>query len=179
MLTYSCADEFAVLSGLDPNSAFNKHMFHLLDPDGQGAFDFRTLVQGLILVNGTVGEDEKLELVFQMYDTNQDGTVSEAELISMLERTPPIRDSQTGLYRSSSSEVSKDIATQVLEGQATLTLDEFKQRCASHPEILSSAIGRLAQWMEGVVQISVETEPRTEPRGVSDVKPKLPSTPVG
>ena len=47
----------------------------LLLLSGNNEIDFRTLVQGLVLVSGKIGEDEKVQLVFEIYDMDHDGKV--------------------------------------------------------------------------------------------------------
>jgi len=75
---------------LDPEDPCTPHLFGILDSTGQGFFDFYTLVQGLILVSGALGESEKVRLVFEMYDKNKDGRVDLEELVMMMRRKPLI-----------------------------------------------------------------------------------------
>ena len=51
---------------LDEKDPCTVHLFGILDPNGQGYFSFYTLIQGLILVSGALGEEEKVDLVFKV-----------------------------------------------------------------------------------------------------------------
>merc|ERR1711871_373086 len=54
------AVEFAEAMNLDLDDPCTEHLFGILDPQGHRAFDFCTLLQGLALVSGALGDEEKV-----------------------------------------------------------------------------------------------------------------------
>eukprot|EP00800_Vazella_pourtalesii_P008891 TRINITY_DN2278_c0_g1_i2.p1 TRINITY_DN2278_c0_g1~~TRINITY_DN2278_c0_g1_i2.p1 ORF type:complete len:1347 (-),score=312.94 TRINITY_DN2278_c0_g1_i2:157-4197(-) len=76
-------EEFAAVMGLKVGSVFVEYMFDLADKDGSGTISFREFLEIFIAFHkGTA--DEKLELIFRMYDVNNDQTLDKKEFKNML-----------------------------------------------------------------------------------------------
>jgi len=143
-------EEFCTAMKLDLASPFTDNVFELLDPEGTGSFDFRTLVQGLIIVSGALGEQEKVKLIYSMYDLNADGTVTAEEIVQMILRKPA-----TGANQSSSQEDAWATATKLMGDKEGLNLEEFAEVVKTHPEVMNYAIQELGRWLDGIVEVSV------------------------
>lgn len=107
------------------------HFFALLDQSGDGVISFRELMVGMsVLYAGT--EEEKLELVFQIYDQDGSGSIDEDELfhfVAFVYRASytkePDREAVRGLFQA--LDTNKD---------GTVSLVEFKQMVKLFPGML-------------------------------------------
>ena len=65
----------------DPTS-FADAMFRITDADGSGQVDFMEFVRGLCLCDSK-DIDEKIKIAFRLYDKDNSGTISRAEVIEL------------------------------------------------------------------------------------------------
>lgn len=143
------AVEFAEAMNLDLDDPCTEHLFGILDPQGHRAFDFCTLLQGLALVSGALGDEEKVKLVFSMYDADNDGEVTHTELVAMLRRKPlvPSEEDASTMVKMS-PEKADEIAKDLLGGKTGITLEEFTERVKDHPAVLDYALKDLRKFAE-------------------------------
>ena len=75
--------EFAEAMSMRPKDEFVMRMFALIDKDKNGFISFREFVDLLIIfANGT--EQEKAKLLFDMYDVNAVGYLTEENFVAMI-----------------------------------------------------------------------------------------------
>ena len=80
-------EEFSGMLPCLGNPAFINGLFRMFDADGDGFIDFREFVISLSIYqnrNKTVTEDDKLKLLFNFYDVDQDGEISQTDLFNVL-----------------------------------------------------------------------------------------------
>ncbi|XP_064595545.1 dual oxidase 2-like [Liolophura sinensis] len=75
--------EFAEALSMKPNSLFVNNLFPLLDKDRDGYVSFREFLD-LMVVFSKGSPNDKARILFEMYDINQSGRLSQAEFSDML-----------------------------------------------------------------------------------------------
>ena len=130
-------DEFAEALSLKKDSIFVEQMFALCDTDGNGFISFREFAD-MIVIFAKGSPDQKLELMFRMYDVDNSGTLEKHEFRKML--------------RSMMEMVNASVATEQLDhlvdslfrsagfqDKEKLSVDDFKVLMRDHKEELSNA----------------------------------------
>ena len=86
-----------------------------------------------------------------MYDQNSDDKVTEEELILMMRRKPLIPSAEDPKSKvTMTKEAAKACAAKLLQGQESVTLEEFKKRLPDVPEIMTYAIHDLEKFYTSV-----------------------------
>jgi len=143
------ATEFASAMNLDLADPCTEHLFAILDPNGHRCFDFCSLLQGLALMSGALGDEEKIKLVFSMYDADSDGQVTHTELVAMMRRKPlvPSQEDPHATVKMS-LEQANETAAALLDGKDSITLEEFQARIPDHPKVMDYALRDLRKFAE-------------------------------
>ncbi|KAJ9467330.1 Calcineurin subunit B [Diplonema papillatum] len=80
-------EEFKEMLSSHGSSAFVNGLFRMFDADADGYVDFKEFVISLSVYqnkNKTITEEEKLNLLFKIYDVDQDGEISRDDLFTVL-----------------------------------------------------------------------------------------------
>ena len=129
--------EFADAMSLKPDSLFVDQMFQLIDQDGNGFISFREFLD-MIVIFAKGSPEDKIKLMFDMYDVDKSGRLDRVEFKKMLK----------AMMELVNASVSPDQMDQLIESmfaaagfqnKQELTLEDFNVLLRDHKEELSSA----------------------------------------
>jgi len=118
-------------AGVTDDPAKIEQFFVAFDLDHNGAIDFLEFASSLsVLLGGSM--DERLELAFKAYDKDGNGRIDRNELTDLYRRSLGPILTEKGLDKAALNElvqsmVSKCFSTSDLDGDGTLSLEEFKE----------------------------------------------------
>lgn len=130
-------EEFAEAMSLKANSLFVEQMFQLIDQDGNGFVSFREFLDMIVIFSRGSPED-KLKLMFDMYDVDKSGSLSRDEFCNMLK----------GMMELVNASVNPDQLDQLIDSmfaaagfqnKQQLTLEDFNVLLRDHKEELHNA----------------------------------------
>ena len=130
-------DEFADAMSLKPDSLFVDQMFQLIDQDGNGFVSFREFLD-MIVIFAKGSPEDKIKLMFDMYDVDKSGYLDRIEFKKMLK----------AMMEMVNAQVTPDQMDQLVESMFTsagfqnkqeLTLEDFNVLLRDHKEQLSNA----------------------------------------
>ena len=130
-------EEFADAMSLKKDSLFVDQMFQLIDQDGNGFISFREFLD-MIVIFAKGSPDDKIKLMFDMYDVDKSGRLSRGEFKKMLK----------AMMELVNATVTPDQMDQLIDSMFTaagfqnkeeLTLEDFNVLLRDHKEELSSA----------------------------------------
>ena len=130
-------EEFADAMSLKKDSLFVEQMFQLIDQDGNGFISFREFLN-MIVIFAKGSPEDKIKLMFDMYDVDKSGQLSRDEFRKMLK----------GMMELVNASVSPDQMDGLIDSMFTsagfqskqeLTLEDFNVLLRDHKEQLSSA----------------------------------------
>eukprot|EP00834_Sanchytrium_tribonematis_P002824 NODE_95_length_21511_cov_0.501168.p13 type:complete len:195 gc:universal NODE_95_length_21511_cov_0.501168:1140-556(-) len=75
--------EFESIPSIKSNPLASR-LIEIFDSDGNGEVDFQEFVRGLNVFSAHGKRDEKIKFLFQVYDIDKDGKISNGELFSVL-----------------------------------------------------------------------------------------------
>lgn len=128
-------------SPLSPDESDRVHtvidrLFTAFDTDANGVVDLNELASGLSVLCGGDTRDAKVQAAFELYDTDGDGLISEAEMVHylgsvfrLLYALDPTREQSLGI---ASDELARVTAAEIfadadVNHDGRLTFDEFKK----------------------------------------------------
>ncbi len=76
--------EFASALGMRDGDVFVQKMFRIVDKDGDGRISFQEFLDTVVLFSTSGRSEDKLRIVFDMCDTNENGLIDKGELHEML-----------------------------------------------------------------------------------------------
>eukprot|EP00842_Homolaphlyctis_polyrhiza_P004318 jgi/Hompol1/4888/HPOL_004000-RA len=123
----------------DP-SKYAHYIFRLLDRNGNGELDFVEFMTALD-ISSRGDMDEKLEWCFQLYDLDEDGFISEAEMLCIVDAMYRMVGTSAGLPDdeiTAEMRVRKIFNTMDLDRDGQLSLEEFKHGSRHDASILSA-----------------------------------------
>ena len=129
--------EFADAMSLKSDSLFVDQMFQLIDQDGNGFISFREFLD-MIVIFAKGSPEDKIKLMFDMYDVDKSGRLDRAEFNKMLK----------AMMELVNASVSSDQMDQLIQSMFTaagfqnkqeLTLEDFNVLLRDHKEELSNA----------------------------------------
>ena len=130
-------DEFADAMSTSKESLFVEQMFALCDADQNGFISFREFAD-MTVIFSKGSPDEKLELMFRMYDLSGEGQLDRDEFKKMLKSMMElVNASVTGDQMNSL--VDSMFTAAGFENKQHLTVDDFKVLMRDHKEELSNA----------------------------------------
>ena len=156
--------EFADAMSLKPDSLFVDQMFQLIDQDGNGFVSFREFLD-MIVIFAKGSPEDKIKLMFDMYDVDKSGRLSRAEFKKMLK----------AMMEMVNAQVSPDQMEQLIESMFTaagfqskqeLTLEDFNILLRDHKEELSDAHLNVKGY--DVAKVEIEKKP---PEGEGEAVP--------
>uniref|UniRef100_A0ABM5EV98 Lysophosphatidylcholine acyltransferase 2 n=1 Tax=Pogona vitticeps TaxID=103695 RepID=A0ABM5EV98_9SAUR len=116
-------EEFASYLKL-PISDVLKELFALFDRNGDGTIDFREYVIGLSVLCNPANTEQTIQMAFQLFDVDEDGTITEDEFALIIR-------SSLGLPDLDVSNLFKEID---VDNSRKLSYEEFKDFALKHPE---------------------------------------------
>ena len=130
-------EEFADAMSLKKDSLFVEQMFQLIDQDGNGFISFREFLN-MIVIFAKGSPEDKIKLMFDMYDVDKSGQLSRDEFRKMLKAMMELvnasvsPDQMDGLIDSMFTSAG-------FQNKQELTLEDFNVLLRDHKEQLSSA----------------------------------------
>ena len=130
-------EEFADAMSLKKDSLFVEQMFQLIDQDGNGFISFREFLN-MIVIFAKGSPEDKIKLMFEMYDVDKSGQLSRDEFKKMLKAMMELvnasvsPDQMDGLIESMFTSAG-------FQNKQELTLEDFNVLLRDHKEQLSSA----------------------------------------
>ena len=130
-------EEFADAMSMKPDSLFVEQMFQLIDTDGNGFVSFREFLD-MIVIFSKGSPDDKLKLMFNMYDVDRSGSLDVGEFKEMLK----------GMMEMVNASVNPDQMDSLIDSMFTaagfqnktsLNFEDFLVLMRDHKEELSEA----------------------------------------
>ena len=153
--------EFAEAMSLKPDSLFVDQMFQLIDQDGNGFVSFREFLD-MIVIFAKGSPEDKIKLMFDMYDVDKSGHLDRLEFKKMLK----------AMMEMVNAQVSPDQMEQLIESMFTaagfqskqeLTLEDFNILLRDHKEELSDAHLNVKGY--DVAKVEIEKKPQQKEQG--------------
>ena len=118
-------------------SSMLERMYKVFDADSSGSIDFTEFCTGLTrLLKGTA--NEKLSLLFELYDKNGDGTIGLTELLDVV--------SESDQTLASEAQFAAQIMESLdVDGDGAITQDEFVQVLEKEPALMANFSRRISQ----------------------------------
>jgi len=147
-------EEFAKAMGLDATDPTTYSYFHMMDSNGSGEVNFREFLQGIVVGNEQMSKEDKLKVVFQIYDANGDGSISREEVLAIVESHKfALRNSteevetQKQIQRTTST---LELVDKVMGAQEAIDFAAFQQLVETHPELMDFALNRVQKWNQNL-----------------------------
>jgi len=149
-------EEFAEAMSLKADSMFVDHMFQLIDQDGNGFVSFREFLDVIAIFSRGSPED-KLKLMFDMYDVDKSGSLSREEFRGMLK----------GMMELVKTSVNPDQLDQLIDSmfaaagfqnKQQLTLEDFNVLLRDYKEELHNAHLNITNYDVHVPDASIKKE---------------------
>ena len=153
-------EEFADAMSMKKDSLFIEQMFQLIDQDGNGFISFREFLD-MIVIFAKGSPEDKIKLMFDMYDVNKSGSLSRSEFKKMLK----------AMMELVNATVTPDQMDQLIDSMFTaagfqskdeLTLEDFNVLLRDHKEELSSAHLNVKGYDVPDVEIPEKAQPAAE-----------------
>ena len=130
-------DEFADAMSLKPDSIFVEQMFQLIDQDGNGFVSFREFLD-MIVIFAKGSPEDKIKLMFDMYDIDKSGHLDKAEFKKMLKAMMELVNA-TVTPDQVDALIQSMFSAAGFENKQELTLEDFNVLLRDHKEELSNA----------------------------------------
>ena len=129
--------EFADAMSLKPDSLFVDQMFQLIDQDGNGFVSFREFLD-MFVIFAKGSPDDKIELMFNMYDVDKNGSMNKVEFKKMLKAMMELVNASVTPDQMDQL-IDSMFASAGFQNKNELTIDDFKVLLRDHKEELSNA----------------------------------------
>ncbi len=129
--------EFADAMSLKPDSLFVDQMFQLIDQDGNGFVSFREFLD-MFVIFAKGSPDDKIELMFNMYDVDKNGSMNKVEFQKMLRAMMEMVNASVTPDQMDQL-IDSMFASAGFQNKTELTIDDFKVLLRDHKEELSNA----------------------------------------
>ena len=117
--------EFAEVLSMRPDATFVRQMFRLIDSDNNGYISFREFLD-VIIIFAKGSAEQKIRIMFDMYDVNQTGRLSMDDFSSMIKSLLEIANQSV-----SPKEMQQTIQSMLIENgfnsKKELTFDDFSR----------------------------------------------------
>ena len=131
------AEEIQAIPGLESNPLVRR-VIEIFDKDKNKEIDFKEFLEGISLFIAREGKESKLKFIFKMYDIDDDGFITNAELFTVLKLMIGNNLGDTQLQQI----VDKTIQQFDLDGDGAISYEEF---CA--------AVGNLDTYEKMIVNV--------------------------
>ena len=155
--------EFADAMSLKPDSLFVDQMFQLIDQDGNGFVSFREFLD-MIVIFAKGSPEDKIKLMFNMYDVDKSGHLDRVEFKKMLKAMMEMVNAQVTPDQMDQL-IESMFAAAGFQNKNNLTLDDFSVLLRDHREELSDA--RLNVKGFDVPEIEIEKKSSEGPEEVA------------
>ncbi len=129
--------EFADAMSLKEDSLFVEQMFQLIDQDGNGFVSFREFLD-MIVIFAKGSPEDKIKLMFDMYDVDKSGRLDRIEFKKMLKAMMEMVNAQVNADQMDQL-IESMFAAAGFQNKQDLTLEDFNILLRDHKEELSSA----------------------------------------
>ena len=129
--------EFADAMSLKENSLFIEQMFQLIDQDGNGFISFREFLDMIVIFSNGSPED-KLKLMFDMYDVDHSGHLDRGEFKKMLKAMMELVNASVSPDQMDNL-INSMFTTAGFQNKQELTLEDFNVLLRDHKQELSNA----------------------------------------
>ena len=130
-------DEFAEAMSLKPDSTFAEQMFQLFDVDGNGFISFGEFVD-IAIIFSKGSPDDKLDLMFHMYDFDDNGVLCRTDFKKMLKAMMELVNAPVS-HDQMDELVDNMFMSTGFQDRESLTAQDFKLLMHDHKEELSNA----------------------------------------
>jgi dual oxidase len=129
--------EFADALSLRPDSTFIQQMFALVDKDNNGYISFREFLDMIIIfAKGTA--DQKVKLMFDMYDVDRTGKLTVDEFKIMIKSMLELANQSISPHEMDEV-IGSMFRTAGLKSRQELTFDDFQKLLGDYKEELGYA----------------------------------------
>ena len=129
--------EFADAMSLKADSLFVEQMFQLIDQDGNGFVSFREFLD-MIVIFAKGSPEDKIKLMFDMYDVDRRGVLDRASFKKMLKAMMELVNTQVSGEQMDTL-IDSMFTSAGFQSKQELTLEDFNVLLRDHKEQLSSA----------------------------------------
>ncbi len=129
--------EFAEAMSLKPNSLFVNQMFDLIDKDKNGFVSFREFLD-MFVIFAKGSPDDKIELMFNMYDIDNSGMLDRTEFRKMLKAMMEMVNTSIDSDQMDRL-IDSMFASMGFQNKVELNMNDFKVLLHDHKGELSSA----------------------------------------
>jgi len=137
--------------GLDPECPTTDAYFSIMDPEGHGSVKFRAFLQGVTVGNDKMDQEEKVKVVFRIYDVDNSGDVTKEELMQIMESHQSLAHSES----------PSEIADRIMEGRKGLDYAAFHSAVEQYPELMTFALERVEKWYQKEEIVATAVADRT------------------
>ena len=130
-------EEFADAMSMKKDSLFIEQMYQLIDQDGNGFISFREFLD-MIVIFAKGSPEDKIKLMFEMYDVNKSGSLSRSEFKKMLKAMMELVNASVTPNQMEQL-IDSMFTAAGFQNKEELTLDDFNILLRDHKEELSSA----------------------------------------
>ena len=130
-------EEFADAMSLKKDSLFVEQMYQLIDQDGNGFISFREFLD-MIVIFAKGSPEDKIKLMFEMYDVDKSGQLSREEFRKMLRAMMELVNASVSPDQMDQL-IDSMFASAGFQNKQELTLEDFNVLLRDHKEELSSA----------------------------------------
>jgi len=111
-----------------------KKLFQIMDVNKDEKLDFREYISLLALrAHGTI--DQKLAWTYNLYDADNNGSVTIHEVVSLISVVQSLSTSKRKEFLSD-NQIKQLFDVMDLDGDETLSLDEFTKGCKENPTLM-------------------------------------------
>jgi len=149
-------EDVAGLLNLDLESPLTNTFFTLMDQRHSGSVNFRSFLQALVVGCNNLEKQDKVRLVFQMYDQNQSNAITKDEILNILaehHRCTPSSispDSSPGAKGDDAMELRGSgearaqsmvaLGDDIMAGRDCLEFSDFEAAVEQYPELMTTAL---------------------------------------
>ncbi|XP_059085329.1 dual oxidase-like [Tigriopus californicus] len=126
MRTALTRDEFANALGMRPSDIFVNKMFKIVDKDQDERISFQEFLDTVVLFSTTGRSDDKVRIIFDMCDTNENGVIEKTELQEMLISLVEMAKTEKVLAEHVDKLIDSMFETSGFEDKEVLTYEDFK-----------------------------------------------------
>ena len=130
-------EEFADAMSLKKNSLFVEQMFQLIDKDGNGFISFREFLD-MIVIFAKGNPEDKIKLMFDMYDVDRSGELDKDEFKKMLKAMMELVNASVTANQMDQL-INQMFESAGFQNKQSLTLEDFNVLLRDHKEELSTA----------------------------------------
>jgi len=156
-------EEFAAGLGMDPDDPGVAILFRILDQDGSGEIEYQELIDGMIMVSGSMSEQDKIDRLFNLYDTNGDGKICRNEISQIIGRRaagPWRRPTKQSLRSFPNKAINNEVGAEetdefldkIMAGRASLNEEEFKAEVRQFPQLTKFVEDGINHWSKEGLQ---------------------------